>query len=118
MDLVLKYYPDADILVIELGGGSIVDEGWLDNDVVVGRDRSGKVVRVEVHNALKRGLLNVVKELAEARRGVVGHMLKATPSSVQSRCYIDSDLLKSLRAKSWNASSNHHITSIPSFAAT
>jgi len=30
MDLVLKCYPDAGILVVELEGGSIVDEGWLD----------------------------------------------------------------------------------------
>jgi len=81
MDLVLKYYPDADILVVELGGDGIVDEEWLDNDVVMGYDRSGRVVRVEVHNALKRGLLNVVKELAEARRDVVEHILKATSSS-------------------------------------
>jgi len=83
MDLVLKYYPDADILVIELGGGSIVDEEWLDTDVVVSYDKSGRVVRVEVHNALKRGLLNVVKELAEARRDVVEHILKAASSSAQ-----------------------------------
>jgi len=96
MDLVLKYYHNADILVIELGGGSIVDEEWLDTDVVVNYDRSRRVVRVEVHNALKRGLLNVVKELVEARRDVVEHILKAASSSVQSRCYVDSDLLKSL----------------------
>jgi len=118
MDSVLKCYPDVDILVVELEGGSIVDEEWLDDKAVVGYDRSGRVVRVEVHKVLKRGLLNVVKELADARRGVVGHMLKAASSSVQSRCHIDSDLLDSLRAKSWSASSNHHITSIPSFAAT
>jgi len=90
----------------------------LTGGVVVGYDRNGRVVRVEVHNALKRGLLNVVKELAEARRGVVVHMLKAASSSAQSLCYIDSDLLKSLRAKSWSASSNHHITSIPASVAT
>jgi len=84
MDLVLKYYPDADILVIELGGDSIVDEEWLDNDIVVGYDRSGRVVRVEVHNALKRGLLDVIKELAETRRDVVEHILKAASSSTQT----------------------------------
>jgi len=84
MDLVLKYYPDADILVIELGGDSIVDEEWLDNDVVVSYDKSGRAIRVEVHNALRRGLLNVVKELAKARRDVVEHILKATSSSVQT----------------------------------
>jgi len=78
MDLVLRYYPDADILVVELSSGSIVDEEWLDNDVVIGYGEGGRVVRVEVHNALKRGLLNVVEELAKARRDMVEHILKAT----------------------------------------
>jgi len=78
MDLVLKYYPDADILVVELSSGSIVDEEWLDNDVVVGYGEGGRVVRVEVHNALKRGLLNIVEELAKTRRDMVEHILKAT----------------------------------------
>ncbi len=36
MDLVLKYYPDTDVLVIELGKDGIVDEEWLGNDIVVG----------------------------------------------------------------------------------
>jgi len=78
MDLVLKYYPDADILVVELSGGSIVDEEWLDNDVVVGYGEGGRVVRVEVHNALKRGLLNIIEELVKVRRDMVEHILKAT----------------------------------------
>jgi len=78
MDLVLRYYPDADILVVELSSGSIVDEEWLDNDVVVGYGEGGRVVRVEVHNALKRGLLNVVEELAKTKRDMVEHILKAT----------------------------------------
>jgi len=44
MNSVLKYYPDANILVIELED-SIVDEEWLDSDVVVGYDKSGRMVR-------------------------------------------------------------------------
>jgi len=79
MDLVLRYYPDVDILVVELSSGSIVDEEWLDNDVVIGYGEGGRVVRVEVHNALKRGLLNIIEELVKVRRDMVEHILKATP---------------------------------------
>jgi len=56
MDLVLRYYPDADILVVDLSSGSIVDEEWLDNDVVVGYGESGRAVRVEVRSAPRKGL--------------------------------------------------------------
>jgi len=79
MDLVLRYYPDADILVVELGGGSTVDKERLDNNVVVGYDEGGRAVRAEVRNALRRGLLNIVEELVKARRDMVEHILKATP---------------------------------------
>ncbi len=79
MDLVLKYYPDTDILVVELGKGKVVGEEWLDNDVVVGYGEKGGIVRVEVHYASKRGLINVLKELARARRDVVEHILETTP---------------------------------------
>ena len=37
MDLVLKYYSDTDILVVELRKDEIVDEEWLDNDIVMGQ---------------------------------------------------------------------------------
>jgi len=51
---MLKYYPDADILEL---GGSIVNEEWLHNDVMVGYGEGGRVVRVEAHNAPRKGLL-------------------------------------------------------------
>ncbi len=81
MDLVLKYYPDADILVVELERGRVVDEEWLDNDVVVGYGENGKIVRIEIHYASRRGLINVMKELARVRRDVVEHILKTTPTT-------------------------------------
>jgi len=45
-----------------------MDEERLNNDVEVNYNKSGRVVRVEVHNALKRMLLNVVKGLAKASK--------------------------------------------------
>jgi len=79
MDLVLKYYSDTDILVVELRKDEIVDEEWLDNDIVMGYDKSKRVVRIEIHYASKRGLINIVKELAKTRRELVEHILKTTP---------------------------------------
>jgi len=37
-----------------------------------------------IHNALGRRLLDVVKELAKARRDIVEHILKATSSSAHT----------------------------------
>jgi len=76
MDLMLKYYPDVDILVIELGEDRIADEEWLDNDVVIGYNEKGKIVRIEIHYASKRGLLNIVQELARTRRDLIEHVLR------------------------------------------
>ncbi len=81
MDLVLKYYPDVDILVVELGRGGAADEEWLDNDAVVGYSENGKIVRIEILYASKRGLINVVKELARARRDIVEHILRTIPTT-------------------------------------
>ena len=79
MDLVLKYYSDTDILVVELGKNKIVDEEWLDNDIVIGYSKGKRIVRIEIHYASKRGLVNIVKEFAKARRELVEHILKTTP---------------------------------------
>jgi len=84
MDLVLKYYSDTDILVVELGKDRIVDEEWLDNDIVVGYGESKKIVRIEIHYASKRGLVNIVRELAKTRRDLIEHILETTPISAQT----------------------------------
>ncbi len=80
----MKYYPDTDILVVELGKDRVVDEEWLDNDIVVGYGGEGEIVRIEIHYALKRGLINVVKELAKTRRDLVEHILRATPITTRT----------------------------------
>jgi len=47
----LRYHPDADILVVELGGSSTMNEERLNNNVVIGYSEDGRVVRV-----VRRGL--------------------------------------------------------------
>jgi len=76
MDLMLRYYPDVDILVVELGEGRISDEEWLDNDVIIGYNKEGKIVRIEIHQASKRGLINIIQELAKTKRDLIEHILR------------------------------------------
>jgi uncharacterized protein YuzE len=38
MDLIINYDPEADVLVLKLREGLVVDEELLDNDVVLGYD--------------------------------------------------------------------------------
>jgi uncharacterized protein YuzE len=71
MDLIINYDPEADVLVLKLREGLVVDEELLDNDVVLGYDGDGRVVSVEVLDTSKRGLMNALIELAKAKREAV-----------------------------------------------
>jgi len=71
MDLIINYDPEADVLVLKLREGLVVDEELLDNVVVLGYDGDGKIVSVEVLDASKRGLMNALIELAKAKREAV-----------------------------------------------
>jgi len=76
MDVVLKYDPKADILTMKLREGVIRDEKLLDSDVVLGFDKKGELVALEVWNASKRGLLKTLKDLANEKREIVEALLK------------------------------------------
>jgi len=71
MDLIINYDPEADVLVLKLREGLVVDEELLDNDVVLGYDGDGKIVSVEVLDASNRGLMNALIELAKAKKEAV-----------------------------------------------
>ena len=43
MDLIIRYDPEADVLVIKLKERSLVDEELLDNDVILGYDSEGSI---------------------------------------------------------------------------
>lgn len=75
MDLIIKYDADADVLVFKVREGALVDEEMLDNDVVLGYDEEGKIVSVEVLDASRKGLLNVLMELAKSRKDAAKLML-------------------------------------------
>ena len=71
MDLIINYDPEADVLVLKLREGLVVDEELLDNDVVLGYDGDGRIVSVEVLDASNRGLMKALIELAKAKREAV-----------------------------------------------
>ena len=66
MDLIIRYDPEADVLVVKIGEGAVADEELLDNDAAVGYDREGRVVYVEVLDASKKGLISAFAVLAKA----------------------------------------------------
>jgi len=68
VDLIIRYDPEADVLTLKVNEGALADEELLDNDVVLGYNSDGKLVSVEVMDASKKGLLNVLMELAKFRK--------------------------------------------------
>jgi len=75
MDLVLKYDSKADILSVKLREGEINDEKLLDNDVLIGVDKEGELVALEVWDASKRGLYKTLIDLANEKRDLVDTLL-------------------------------------------
>lgn len=62
-DRVIRYDPEADILVIKIAEGCLHDEMLLDNDIVVQFDEDGKIIGLEIWDMSKRGLKEIVKML-------------------------------------------------------
>ena len=56
---IIRYDPEADILVIKIAEGRLHDEVLLDNDVVIQFDEDGKIIGIEVWDASKRGLKEI-----------------------------------------------------------
>ena len=55
MDLIVRYDPEADVLVLKVREGALANEELLDNDVVLGYDSEGKMVSVEVLDVQRKG---------------------------------------------------------------
>jgi uncharacterized protein YuzE len=75
MDPIIRYDPEADVLVFKVKEGVLADEELLNNDVILGYDSEGKIVSVEIMDASKKGLLNVLIELAKSRKDAVKLLL-------------------------------------------
>ncbi|MEM2261631.1 MAG: DUF2283 domain-containing protein [Ignisphaera sp.] len=68
MDLAIKYDPDVDALVLKIREGELANEELLDNDIILGYDKDGKLLYVEVMDASKKGLINTLLDLAKNRK--------------------------------------------------
>lgn len=66
--MIIRYDPEADILVLKVKEGALADEELLDNDVILGYGIDGKVVVVEVLDASRKGLLNALLEMAKSKK--------------------------------------------------
>jgi len=75
MDLILKYDAKADILSVKLKEGEIIDEKLLDSDVLMGLDKNGEPVALEIWDASKRGLYKTLVDLAHEKRDLVDTLL-------------------------------------------
>jgi len=65
---VIEYDPEADVLTINIARVSRVKEDeLLDNDVVLSYDEKGRLVQLQVLDASKRGLLDVLAEVLSRR---------------------------------------------------
>ena len=82
--LVIRYDPEADVLVVRLREGAVADEELLDGDAVVGYDREGRVVYVEVLDASKKGLACALhlRELLEGLERLCGVKLPRSAADV------------------------------------
>lgn len=75
MDQALKYDSKADILSVKLREGATSDEKIYDSDVLVGLDKNGEVVAIEVWDASKKGLIKTLVDLAKEKRELVDTLL-------------------------------------------
>jgi len=75
---IIEYDPEADILVIRLENGKIIDEKLLDNDVVLGVNEENKIVYIEIWAASKRGLTKTLVNLAKKKSNIIKAIIEST----------------------------------------
>ena len=68
MALIIKYDSEADVLVVKVKEGELAEEELLDNDAILGCDKAGKIVSLEILDASKKGLLSAFMELAKSKK--------------------------------------------------
>jgi uncharacterized protein YuzE len=75
MAMIIKYDSEADVLVVKVKEGALADEELLENDIILGCDKSGKLVSLEILDASKKGLLNAFVELAKSKKETTKQLL-------------------------------------------
>ena len=78
MDLIIKYDSEADVLKVKIREEDLVDEEILNNDIVLGYGRDGKIVSIEILDASRKGLFNALTELAKTKKKAVDLILSKT----------------------------------------
>jgi len=66
---IIEYDVKADVLTIHLiEDFKVVEDKLLDNDVVVSFDENGKVVQIQVLDASKKGLIEILINLLKSKK--------------------------------------------------
>ncbi|MEX2703420.1 MAG: DUF2283 domain-containing protein [Candidatus Baldrarchaeia archaeon] len=66
---IIEYDVKADVLTINLiEDFKVVEDKLLDNDVVVSFDENGKVVQIQVLDASKKGLIEILINLLKSKK--------------------------------------------------
>jgi len=66
---IIEYDVKADVLTINLiEDFKVVEDKLLDNDVVVSFDENGKVVQIQVLDASKKGLMEILINLLKSKK--------------------------------------------------
>ncbi|MHA1582213.1 MAG: DUF2283 domain-containing protein [Candidatus Baldrarchaeia archaeon] len=66
---IIEYDVKADVLTINLiEDFKVVEDKLLDNDVVVSFDENGKVVQIQVLDASKKGLTEILINLSKSKK--------------------------------------------------
>ena len=66
---IIEYDVKADVLTINLiEDFKVVEDKLLDNDVVVSFDENGKIVQIQVLDASKKGLMEILINLLKSKK--------------------------------------------------
>lgn len=66
---IIEYDVKADVLTINLiEDFKVVEDKLLDNDVVVSFDENGKIVQIQVLDASKKGLIEILINLLKSKK--------------------------------------------------
>jgi len=75
---IIKYDPEADILVVKIYKGIVKDEKILDNDTILGLNKDGEIIYIEIWDASKKGLTKALINLARERKDKIKTILEST----------------------------------------
>jgi len=75
---IIKYDPESDILVVKIYEDIVKDEKTLDNDIIIGLNKDGEIIYIEIWDASKKGLTKALIKLARERKDKIKTILEST----------------------------------------